>query len=399
MNDKMLSLFLVLLLIFSVPIMMIYGLTQFGVIKTPFIPDAYQGLQPIYDSVYWNGYWYDSLHKGPNPNYHKQNPDLGDWTASIAKFQEYVNLNPDGSNTLLPSLKMSGGPILIDPTWHTEQYVWEIKNDQESTDLVDVYDVYRMQKVMAEWKVNVWIDGTGNEAKPNNDCRWVDAQIWIELIPQNFGYFDNNEEELYFAPAWMGVKNIEWYSGKEDPNNQKDPTQAALNELYPEEVGENFGLFAQRGETTAIIDEPKILSYRNQPLDPQIFKDSYWIRMNVDRMQADSELFWWGGWDWSYVSAHITLDVHLFVIGEWRVVLEKGDVPDLEPRTVSFGTDWFADILGSIGAFMTSPTGIFLAFLGIILAVFIILALTGALPGVVSLLAMLAGAKRKKGGG
>jgi len=392
MNKQLLSILLVLMLVFSAPIFLIYGLTQFGVIPTPMIPDAYQGLHPIYDSVYWNGYWYDSLHKGPNPNYEGR-------IASVAKFKEYVNLNPDGTNTLLPSLKMSGGPVLIDPTWHTEQYVWELKNEQESTDMVDVYTVYRMQKVMAEWKVNVWIDGTGNEAFPDNNHRWFDAQIWIELIPEITPYFKGAEEaELYFAPAWMGVKNIEWYSGKEDPNKMKDPRQAALNELYPEEVGENFGLFAQRGETTTVIDEPKILSYRNQPLDPQIFKESYWIRMNVDRMQADSEAAGVGGWDWSYVSAHITFEVHLFVIGEWRVALEKGDVPDLEPRTVSYGTDPFADLLRGIGGFITSPAGIFLAFMGLVLAVFIILALTGALPGVISLLSMLAGAKRKRRG-
>jgi len=290
---------------------------------------------------------------------------------------------------------MSGAHILVDPdNWKSDTYTWELYKPEESSDLVDVYETFQIQKVLCEWKVNVWIDGTGNEAYPDDNHRWHDARIWIKLTPRNFAYFDGNEEELYFSPAYIGVSNIEWYSGKEDPDQTKDPTQAAKNDLYPEQVGDSFAIYAAKGETTAYMDESKILSYQGFDLDPQIFKNEYWIRMNVDRMQADSQLAGVGGWDWSYVSAHITFEVHLFVVGKWRVVLEKGDIPDLEPREVYFGTDPFADLMRSIGAFATSPTGIFLAIVGLVVAIIIILAITGQLPTIIALLAM----SRKRGG-
>jgi hypothetical protein len=397
LDKQMMSFLLVFLLIFSVPVLLVYGLTKMEVIETPFIISGYQGLQPSFEAIYWNGYWYDTFNTGPNPNY--LNPATGTvYTPSSVKFGEYCVLNPDDDNSLLPSLKMSGTQILVDPNnWKSDTYTWEIYKPEESTDVVDVYETFQIQKILAEWKVNVWIDGTGNEAYPDDNHRWHDARIWIKLTPQNFVYFEDNPEELYFAPAYIGVSNIEWYSGKEDPNQTKDPTQAAKNDLYPEQVGDSFAIYAAKGETSEYMDETVILSYQGVELDPAIFKDEYWIRMNVDRMQADSQLAGIGGWDWSYVSAHITFEVHLFVVGKWRVVLEKGDVPDLEPREVYFGTDPFADLLRAVAEFATSPTGILLAIIALVTAIVIALALTGALPSVISLLTIYG--QRKKGGG
>lgn len=365
----------------SAPILIIYGLTSFASVQTPVFSNTYQGLGIRYDSVYFKNYWYDSFNHGPNPNYY-------DNVASVAKFGEYCVLNPDGNNELLPSLKMSGSSVVVDPTQQFVPTTWSIKDEYASNSQFDVYDTYQMQKFEAEWAFNLWIDGTGNEAYPDINHIWQNAQIWIEVTPQTFCYFDNNEEELYFAPAYIGVKEVKWFSGTEDPNQMSDPTQASYNDLYPEVVGDNFGIFAQKGEVSEDINEDTILSYNGQDLDSDVFRESYWIRMNVDKLQADSEANWWGGWDWKYVSCQIVCEVHLFVIGEWRVVLEKGDIPDLEPREPDFGFDWFGEVLDDIWAFATSPTGIFLAILAVIAVVIVFIFISGSLPSVLALLAV-----------
>lgn len=350
-----------------IPLLLSTFSTAFVTIKTPNIPNAYQGLGVRYDSVYWKNHWYDSLTKNlPNPNYSNR-------VASVAKFNDYVVLNPDGSNELLPNLKMSGNVVVIDPTKQFVPYTWSIPSPSESTATIDVYYEYQMQKFEAEWRVNLWIDGTGNEAKAEDSCRWNNAEIWIELTPQEFAYFDNNEDELFFAPAYIGVKQVTWYSGTDNPNTMLDPTQAAKNDIYPEVVGDTFSLYAARGETMDEINESEMLSYKGQNLDANVFKNRYFVRMNVDRLQADSESYWWGGWDWKYVSCHIVFEVHLFVIGQWRVMLQKGDVPELHPREPSFGEDWFGDLLDGAFEFFSSPIGWLVAIVGAIFAIIVLL--------------------------
>lgn len=361
---------------------------------------GYQGLDFIYDSVYFKDYWYDSVSSNyPNPNYDIVYPE--GFTASAKSFGDRLNFDPDSTNGYLPNLHMEQMGFAIDNEFIGDAYHWTWLDEEASDATYDVYKEFQIQKVKCTWETNLWLDGTAGEAYPDQYRVWNDAEVWVNIQSKGYKYFEDNPNEVYFAPVYIAVSNAEWYSGTDDPNNAKDPSQAGEQDIFPEVRGVAMGIYKEKGGLASsgedIVDD--VLVYEGYKLDPDIFRDDYWIRFGIDRFSADSELVLWGlgGWDYKYPSLHLEFSIHLFVVGEWDVKLYKGDIPDLEPHPVDWEETQWSQFANGLIEFFSSPLGMFLGLTGLALAIFVVLLASGVLTPLIALiLPYLIGRKVKK---
>ena len=364
---------------------------------------GYQGLEMRFNSIYYKGYWYTDTNPGPNPNY--QN-----YEASVCEIRiDRVNFDPDETKKHRANLRTSQQPVLVDTTVDPKTYgPWRIKVDEETklvpksnethswTEQVttEVYKEYQIERYRCEWRVNLWLDGPQDEGKPGATQHYYDLQLWIKVIPQSFVYFVDNPDEVYFSPSYIGLdQDVTWRSGEHDPNDgEKDPDMAARCDLFPEAEGETCAIFYARGAEEVDL-EGTILSYQGAQLDPAIFRDEYWIRIGVDRFLPRS-VWELGGldWSWKYPSALMVFKVYVFVVGEWTVKLEKGEVKDLKSHQAGYGST--TDIPGILGSILSGI--LYNPFTWIIIAIIVIALLSIFAPGVLFGLMTLLTRRRKR---
>jgi len=286
---------------------------------------GHQGLEFQFDSIYWKGYWYDSSHRGPNPNYDGE-------TASSCDFFDRVNFDPDDSSLRKPNLMASQGAFVVDTSVEPKTWEWQVKVSETST--TETYKVFRLYRFRCEWSMSLWLEGADGEAQPVEDTHYYDLQLWIKVVPKAFLYFTDNPDRVYFAPALFQLQSIKWYGVTEDNTKIEDDYEVAqLQDIFPGALGETLGIFYSRGGAQVDI-ENVLLSYQGMQLDPQIFRDEYWIRIGVDRFMP---LSWWewgglGGWSYRFPSALLKFQVYVFVVGEWTVTLQKGEEIPQEPH-------------------------------------------------------------------
>ncbi|MDH5686274.1 MAG: hypothetical protein OEZ48_00185 [Candidatus Bathyarchaeota archaeon] len=347
---------------------------------------GYQGLQAEFNSVYLKGYWYDSDHDGPNKNY----LEWPDKRASAVEFFDHINLDPDHSSDLLPNLAASMSPIVVDETVDPKRWIWRVKVGEETEEgknathswfrIIEEYKEFQILRYRCEWAMNLWLSGPGTEAYPDDLRTYRDAQVWIRLVPQAFVYFEDNPDQVYFSPALVQVLDVEWYSFTDDKEKEvKDEAIAKYEDLIPKSEGETLGIFYSRGAQEINLQN-KVLSYENQLLDPAVFRDEYWIRLSLLEFKPNS---WWNdplhltGWSWQYPSVKIKFLVHVFVVGEWTVKLEKGETVELEvhdPTVSPPAAPWFdiSHITDALEAFWADPlnklaTGLFVLMVAIVI--------------------------------
>lgn len=345
---------------------------------------GYQGIDFIYDSVNYKNYWYSANTYGPNPNFNNK-------VASAHSFGDRLNLDPDSSGTGLPNLHAEQMGFTVDKDFFSDVDHWyfEVADTSSYTD----YKEFQIQKFRCTWKMNLWLDGTYEEAKPEDLSRYFDAELWVQLVPQVTQYFEGNPDELVIAPVYIAVENVEWYSGKDNPNQSLDPSQGSKQDIFPETRGVTMGIYRETGGSIENVED-QIKSYKGQLLDPNIFRDNYYIRFGIDRFSADSQydLFFW--WNYKYPSLQLEMTVHVFAIGEWNVRLDKDEIPNLGPHQVDWGETWTAMIGRSLIDFATSPLGWITGIIGLVLLVFVLLGVLGLLPTLVSFFGMIYAGKQ-----
>lgn len=355
----------------------------------PFI-SGYEGLSYRFDSVSYQNYWYDVNHY-TNPNYYGGQP------ASAHSFGERINFDPDASSTGRPNLHTEQMAFVVLPDTNETLAHWHVKVGETQT--TEWYKDFQIDKYKAEWKINVWLDGTYNEAYPDLANQWRDAEVWIKVTPQDFDYFVDNPSQVFFAPAYMTVKEAKWYSGQND-GFQEDNSQAMKQDIFPETVGVAMGFYPTRSQISPVNPSQQALSYNGVLLDPQIFRDEYWIRLGIDTFGADSQLVWFGlgGWDWKYPSLQLTFETDVLVVGEWEVKLDKGEVIDLQPHVTNYDETGWTEFARGFFEFWNSPLGWFLGLTGLVMTIIILLAVFGVLTPVLGLLAVVYGGKKSKKG-
>jgi len=395
MQKNPLTIILVVLMLFVV---VVSGTRLLGLQTThPGYLHGTQGLQAEFQSVYFDGaYWSGTeTPSGTSP--------------SVLNFGYDMTFDPDGAMVNRPDLCATQQPITVDADVEPKPYSWQIKVETgktlENGTIVDVYKQYDMLRYQCDWATNVWLSGTENEAMGRSSviigdqetslCNYAGTSIWLKVTPRSFIYFLDNPEHVYFAPAYIGLsEDVEWASI--DKNGQKivDDTQIkSIEDMIPKAKGETVGIYYQRGGGD-IVTEDTYLKYQGEALDPEIFREEYWIRFSLSNFKP---INWWD-WgiyhNWKYPSAYLHFLVYVFVVGEWEVYIKTGEVPVLTPHTP---IAHITDISGDILAWLTDPWTLFWLFgLGSLLIIVLLILFA---PGLLTVIAALLFGRRRKSGG
>jgi hypothetical protein len=319
-----------------------------------------QGLDFQFHSVRRNGEWWSATERG--------SPTYGDVYPSVRSFGAGMVLDPDHAEKGMPDLCGNvGGFQLVDPE-NPVPYIWQVKTGTtvQNGQTMDVYKQYAMYRYQANFSLNLQLSGTEWEADGKYDDAWLGSyvspnwggsEIWIKVKPQSFAYFSGNPEKVYFAPAYMGLTKDAMYGGvTEDPS--------AYVTTIPNAQGDVLGFFYQRGGGDVKLDESKLLSYQGEVLDPAIFREEYWIRVNLVQFKPRSWIDWF--WHkWEYPTVHLEFKIYVYAIGQWTTYFKQGELPDHNPPQPTVKTSdpisnffaWLGGILAGIGQFFGNLFG------------------------------------------
>jgi hypothetical protein len=378
---------LAILLIFGVILFLLFS--PFGPKLSTGIITGFQGLEMSFNSIFWKNYWYDASNKGPNPNYNNK-------VCSANSFFDHVNFDPDEETDLLPNLHASMQPVTVDTSVAPVVYgPWRIKvgTDQQQitnssgtfTINYDVYKEFQMNRYKCDWRVDFWLDGAYNEYYPSTSRHYYDLQLWVKVLPRSFVYFQDNPDQVYFAPAYIGLDEKAFW-GYYDPGSKKfeeDSAMGGFQDIFPEAEGEVMGIFYNKGGVED-ISESKLLKYQGFALDPEIFREEYWIRFSFNTFKPVS---WFGtlcDWYTHFPSVTLKFRVYVFVVGEWTVKLKTGEVKELQSHQTEYApTGW--EWIGWLGNWFSNPVNQLWLFFIIIVIVIVVVSI--ASPGLWTVLA------------
>ena len=230
---------------------------------------------------------------------------------------------PDLCATQGPFTLVSEKPIKSWP-WIVDKGVVTLPNGTRVRKVIQ----FEMYKYECTWTINIWLSGTEEEAWErawHGGIAWepdyAGTEIWIKITPRKPPYFQDNPDEVYFAPAYIGVKNITYPTDIE-----------SCIDLIPKAVGETPGLYYVRGGNPVNLEE-KLLSYRGIELDPSIFRNEYWMRINLITFKPANWVdFWTKQHGYKWPSVNLEFKVYLFVVGKWTVYLREDEVPKPKPH-------------------------------------------------------------------
>ena len=350
-----------------------------------------QGLEPQFNSVYFDGTWWSTT---------EYRTITGRNAPSSLSFGYSMDFDPDDAQGWMPDLCGSQQPMTVDTDVGPKSYVWNYKVETGKTlangTIVDVYKQFEMYRYKCDWAINVWLTGSEGEAGwPKHIVPWnpnyAGTKLWIKLVPRSFVYFKENPDQVFFAPAYIGLaQDVSWVGVNKDGTIiQNDPDILKSQDLIPKAQGEVVGIYYTRGGGD-IMTEDTLLSYQGTMLDPEIFRNEYWMRIDLTEFKPLSWYDWEIWHNWKFPSAYMKFMVYVFVVGEWTVYFKTGEVPTLNPHTPILHV---TDILGELAAWLTNPWTLFWLFgLGslLILVLLIIFA-----PGVLTVIASWFFSRRK----
>lgn len=327
---------------------------------------AFQGLQAEFSAVHWQDAWWSAAETPYG------------WKPSVKQFGYELAFDPDQPLDGWCDLYASQQPMVVADESY-QPIVWQAGGRQ-----------YEIHRVKLKWAVNVWLSGTEAEAgdwgafniitwEPN----YAGAQIWIKLTPRAFRYFQDNPEQLYIAPAYIGVEAVEWAGVDQDNRRISNDPDMSQMDIYPKARGEALGIYYARGGVKVNVEE-QILRCRGAALDPQVFRGEYWTSLTLINFKPVNKFEWQIWHRWKYPSVKLELTVLAFVVGVWRMQLREGEVPSLEAHSpAGEWRDWakpLRDFMAAVGAWWSDPWNKLTLWLLVAAAALILLALMA--PGV-----------------
>lgn len=269
-----------------------------------------------------------------------------------------------------------------------EVYEWEIPTEGNESRF------YRMEEWTLKWYFSLSSEPVGDEAPKayiNEGARnaILDAKIWFEFDIAPVWYFEG-ADTAYFAIAELRISDIQLGGKLQDTsyevkkNNELRVTPMSKGSILPIYYG-LFGSEANRADKT-------VYSYKGKVLNPNLFTDKVYSYFTLNSFGVTS---WWDwGTKWRADVVTVGVDVHIFVIGEWKVK-DVQDLPDEYGREAKEGG-------GGLGLnemflqMLNDPAGrLLLALIGIV-AVFLIIAIVA--PQILIAILALIGMSRRKGG-
>ena len=319
-----------------------------------------QGLEPQFNSVKFHGVWWSNTEQGLSL-YTKYGTSDKVY-ASSHSFGFAMQFDPDEAQKGMPDLCAST-QVLTRESDTPVSYAWQVPIGTKTLSngtIVQVVKQFEMYKYRMDWAMNLWLSGSEWEADGKYEdypdlyidggC-YSSSEVWIKLVPKTFCYFTDNPEQVFFAPCYIALKEpVSWIgTDKDGKQTLNDAEIAAINDIIPESTGETTGVYYSRGGADALT-ESKLLSYQGVALDPSIFRNEYWTKINLIEFQAKSWSSWGITHGWKYPSAYMHFMVDMFVVGQWTVYYKTGEVPQLTPHLPVIEYDiltQFASWLGS----------------------------------------------------
>ncbi|RLG99260.1 hypothetical protein DRO19_02780 [Candidatus Bathyarchaeota archaeon] len=347
-----------------------------------------QGLDAYFHSLYTNAVWLSSEEKPES--FRIKDRSLSASTASNWFFGYELNFDPDQPDDGFPNLLVTQQPFTVDTQVEPKHYTWMVDKGTttlENGTILRKYFQFEMWRFRLEWAVNIFLSGPEGESW---DQRWDfgiawepdygGVQIWIKLIPKRFVYFEDNPDEVYFAPAYIGLLSYRIASIDKDKRvTYDDPDMASCIDLIPKAVGETLGIYYARGGVPVDVEE-QILSYEGIELDPSIFREEYWIHFDLLTFKPWNHVdIVWKTHSYKWPSINLKFVVYVFVVGKWTVYFTEGEVPELNPHNppslIRDPWAWLANIF-------SNPFYLFLIGLALIVILLVILAIFA--PGVLA---------------
>ncbi|MEM1661009.1 MAG: hypothetical protein QXR17_07735 [Candidatus Bathyarchaeia archaeon] len=353
---------------------------------------GFQGFNAEFAAIKWQGSWWSTA----------ETP-YGDWQPSVKQFGGSLLFDPDQAADGWCDLGATQRAITLRQAG-IEPYEWTVQVDS-----VTQYK-FRMEKVELSWQVNIFLDGTEDEAwdtSPYNpyyitwEPNYAGTQIWIKLKPSNFKYFVDNPDEFYIAPAYICLEHDAKVYAK-DPEGKMIANEPRMNvvSISPNAAGEALPIYYARGGTPVNLEQ-QILSYKGKALDPAIFRNEYWLCIDLVNFKPVN-WFDWMWHKWLYPSVQLNIKMYAFVVGKWTVRLNEQDIPQLNPHQTSGDStgaldgiiNWFKGVGAAVANWFANPLNAlqFWMFLGVV----VIIVLAVVAPGVLRGLGAVAEAGGKK---
>jgi hypothetical protein len=313
---------------------------------------ATQGLEAEFNSIRWGtenvppGSWWSNT-ECPGSIYKRQ--DGTPAPNSQLSFGYEMTFDPDEADRGMPDLMATQQPFTVDMDTPPKSWSWQVKIGSKTFPNGSIYDVYtqfEMYRYKLSWAVNLVLTGSSWESDGHIydkaygspvylQCggAYYNAEIWIKLKPRAFVYFKDNPDQVFFAPAYLGVDEIQFVGT--DDKGQKTLDDGDIKktiDLIPKARGETLGIYYQRGAGDVVNLEDKVLQYQGMQLDPQVFRDEYWCRIILNVFKAVTWTDWGIYYHYKYPSVNIKFFVYVLVVGKWTVYLKTGEVPKLEPH-------------------------------------------------------------------
>ena len=350
-----------------------------------------QGLEAQFHSLYFNNSWCSITEK---PSWAKQ--------ASSWSFGYTMDFDPDVSDEGWCDLCATQQPMTLDTDVEPKHYSWTVDQGEvtlsNGTKAKKVYQ-FEMWRYRLTWKINIWLSGPEGETCDTtyfNIITWEPnyggSKLWIKLVPKAFVYFKENPDQVFFAPAYMGLNSYTWSSTDKDGKTVlNDPDMQKTQDLIPKASGETLGIYYQRGGSPVNLEQT-LLSYQGLSLDTAIFRNEYWTRIDFLNFKPINWYDYQIWHNWKYPSVMLEFTAYVFVVGRWTVYIGTGEVPSLSPHLpIAVTGNPINDFLNAVGAWLSNPLVQFW-----LLLIVIVIVLIFAGPTIVALLGMLFG--RRKGG-
>src|SRR3990170_3573359 len=249
---------------------------------------AYQGFQIEANSVNYNGVYWGLNNEKPTPS-----------SPSSMSFGYTMDFDPDSKDSGMPDLMFEQQPMTA---IKGEPDSWQILVASDGA--ADTYEQFTMYEYDCEWAINIWSSGGEGETIweqfPARGAGWTGfgydyggTKLWLRFVPSSFVYIEGNIDNVFFAPAYIGMdqdpvygtvlQNGKRVKGNDDPEALRDGM--AMVDVTPGSIGASPGFYYTRGANDigdpSSITEAQVKSYEGKRLDANIFRDEYWMRIDL----------------------------------------------------------------------------------------------------------------------
>lgn len=243
-------------------------------------------------------------------------------------------------------------------------YEWNLPNpDDPDETIAYVMEEWLLRmyvSITAEWDdVGSWITSK-YEAEWGGNTRYTNTKIWIELDISPIQYFEG-ADQVYFGLAKVVTSDVA--KGKLG-TTEEDYTPTDPFSVNPSSgTSYRYLYHSKYGTTQFTPTDPK--TYKGRVLNPEIFGDKMFFHIDLVNFGTQYWTEWLSG---NRKGDAVTwgFDVHVFVVGEWRV-------KDIEEIPEDYGRDPMTQYGWSyyLARFLADPKGQFWLIVGVFALIFL----------------------------